>query len=157
MSDFLTVDELIQRIKVQNGAVVQLFDMEWVLRVCNLERRAVLVSDIPRIMDELLASKMVASTDMKPVEILVYPLIVECESQDNVVKECRSRAVVIADYVGAAIDDMLNESLYWKMASGDTDVMWFEVRDAIMAKVFDVQHEMGRQELYSEQVLENGI
>lgn len=64
MKQLLTVDELIQRIKVQNGAVVQLFDMEWVLRVCKLERRAVLVSDIPRIMDELLASKMVANTDM---------------------------------------------------------------------------------------------
>lgn len=157
MSDLLTVDELIQRIKVQNGAVIQLFDMEWVLRVCKLERRAVLVNDIPRIMDELLDSKMVANTDMKPVEILVEPLIVDCESQCNVVKECRSRAAVIADYVGIAIDDLMRDSLYWKMAPGDTDVMWFEVRDAIMAKVFDTQHEMGRQELYSEQVVENEI
>ena len=153
MSDLLTVDELIQRIKVQNGAVVQLFDMEWVLRVCNLERRAVLVSDIPRIMGELLASKMVANTDMKPVE----PAIADCESQRNVVKESRSGADVIADYVGTAIDNILNECPYWKMAPSDTEPLWFEIRDAIMVKLFTVQHEMGRQELYSEQVMENGI
>jgi hypothetical protein len=41
------------------------------------------------------------------------------------------------------------------MAPGDTDPLWFEVRDAIMAKAFDVEHEMGRQELYSEQVIKN--
>ena len=57
----------------------------------------------------------------------------------------------------AAIDDLVSDSLYWKMAPGDTDVMWFEVRDAIMTKVFDFQYELGRQELYSEQVMENGI
>ena len=155
MSDFLTVAELVDRIKEQNGTEMSFVYMDWMLRNNCFYREVVSVEDIPRIMNELQQAGLIPSTDMKPVEILVYPLIVECESQDNVVKECRSRAVVIADYVGAAIDDMLNESLYWKMASGDTDVMWFEVRDAIMAKVFDTQHEMGRQELYSEQVVEN--
>jgi hypothetical protein len=73
----------------------------------------------------------------------------------DAVKETRCRADVIADYVGATIDDILDESPFWKMACGDTEPMWFEIRDAIMAKLFDVEHEMGRQSLYSEQVIEN--
>lgn len=155
MSDLLTVDELIQRIKEQNGDVVKLVDMEWLLRVGGFYCKAVFASDIPKIMDELLDTKMVASTNMNPVEILVEPPTVDCESENNVVKESRSRADLIAGYVGEWIDAILNESPYWKMAGGDTEPLWFEVRDAIMAKVFDVQHEMGRQELYSEQIAEN--
>jgi hypothetical protein len=151
MSDLLTVIELIERIKEQNGAVVKLADMEWVLRTAGFTRIAVSASDIPKIMDKLLDTKMVAITNMKPVE----PPVVDGESEDNVVKETRCRADVIADYVGAAIDDMLNKSLYWKMARGGTEPFGFEIRDAIMAKLFDLQHEMGRQELYSEQVAEN--
>ena len=157
MSDLLTVDELIQRIKEQNGTVIDPTDMDWILVTRRLYCRAVFASDIPKIMDSMLDARMVTNTDMKPVEILVEPLIVDCESQGNVVKECRSRADVIADYVGIAIDDLVSDSLFWKMAPGDTDVMWFEVRDAIMTKVFDTQNEMGRQELYSEQVMENQI
>jgi hypothetical protein len=88
---------------------------------------------------------------MKPVE----PTTANCESQENVVNETRCRADVIADYVGTAIDDILNECAYWKMAVGDEEPLWFEIRDAIMAKAFDVEHEMGRQELHSEQVIKN--
>ena len=123
MSDLLTVAELVDRIKEQNGAVVGIAHMDWILRTGGFYRRALSVGDIPKIMNELLEEGLVTNTDMKPVE----PPISECKRQDNVVKESRSREVVIADYVG----------------------------DAIMAKVFDVQHEMGRQELYSEQIVEN--
>jgi len=72
---------------------------------------------------------------MKPVE----PTTADCESQENVVKETRCRQDVIADYVGTAIDDILNECQVWKMAAGDEEPLWFEIRDAIMAKVFDVE------------------
>lgn len=166
MSDFLTVAELVDRIKEQNGTEMSLVYMDWMLRNGCFYREVVSVEDIPRIMNVLHQAGLIPNTDMKPVQPQisecksqdnVEPAIVECEGQDNVVKECRSRAAVIADYVGIAIDDLLNDSLFWKMAPGDTDVMWLEVRDAIMAKVFDVQHEMGRQELYSEQVMENQI
>ena len=151
MSDFLTVAELVDRIKEQNGTEMSPAYMDWMLRNGCFYRESVSVEDIPRIMNELQQAGLIPNTDMKPVE----PVIVECEGQDNVVKECRSRADVIADYVGTAIDNLLSDSLYWKMAPGDTDVMWFEVRDAIMTKVFDTQHEMGREELYAEQVVEN--
>jgi hypothetical protein len=155
MSDFLTVAELVDRIKEQNGTEMSRVYMDWMLRNNCFYREVVSVEDISRIMNELQQAGLIPNTDMKPVEILVEPLIVDCESQGNVVKECRSRAAVIADYVGIAIDDLLNDSLFWKMAPGDIDVLWFEVRDAIMAKVFDTQHEMGRQELYEEQIAEN--
>jgi hypothetical protein len=151
MSDLLTVDELIQRIKDHNGAVIDLLDMNWILRTGGFFHSAVSVEDIPKIMEELMAEKLIENTDMKPVE----PPTAGCESHDNVAKEIRCRAYVIADYVGTAIDDMLNECPFWKMAQGDTEPTWFEIRDAIMAKLFDVEHEMGRQELYSEQVVEN--
>ena len=166
MSDFLTIAELVERIKEQNGTEMSRVYMDWMLRNNCFYREVVSVEDIPRIMNELQQAGLIPITDMNPVQPQisecesqdnVEPEDVECEDQDNVVKECRSRAAVIADYVGTAIDDLADDSMYWKMAPGDTDVMWFEVRDAIMAKVFDVQHEMGRQELYAEQVMENGI
>lgn len=59
----------------------------------------------------------------------------------------RSREDEIADYVDTMLDDMLNESLYWKIGTGEPAPTWFEMRDAIMAKVFAVEHEMGRQDL----------
>ena len=166
MSDFLTVAELVDRIKEQNGTEMSPAYMDWMLRNGCFYRESVSVEDIPRIMNELQQAGLIPNTDMKPVQPQisecesqdnVEPEDVECEDQDNVVKECRSRAAVIADYVGTAIDNLLSDSLYWKMAPGDTDVMWVEVRDAIMTKVFDTQHEMGREEEYSEQVMENGI
>jgi hypothetical protein len=58
----------------------------------------------------------------------------------------RTRADVIADYIGTTIDDILDECPYWKMAPGDTEPRWAEIRDAIIAKVFAVEHEMGRAE-----------
>ena len=164
MSDFLTVAELVDRIKEQNGTEMSLVYMDWMLRNNCFYREVVSVEDIPRIMNELQQAGLIPNTDMKPVQPQiseckiqdnVEPEAVECESQDNVVKESRSRAAVIADYVGTAIDDLVSDSMYWKMAPGDTVALWCEVRDAIMAKVFDFQHEMGRQELYSEQVVEN--
>ena len=164
MSDFLTVAELVDLIKEQNGTEMSLVYMDWMLRNGCFYRESVSVEDIPRIMNVLHQAGLIPNTDMKPVQPQiseckrqdnVEPAAVECEDQDNVVKESRSRAAVIADYVGTAIDNLVSDSDYWKLAPGDTDVMWFEVRDAIMAKVFDVQHEMGRQELYSEQVVEN--
>lgn len=82
----------------------------------------------------------------------------KCGSQDTrVIKETetRCRAEVIADYIGTMIDDILDECPYWKMAPGDTKPLWCEIRDAIMAKVFAVEHEMGRQELHAEQVVKN--
>lgn len=82
----------------------------------------------------------------------------KCGSQDTratKVKESRCRSEVIADYIGTTIDDILDECPYWKMAPGDTEPVWFEIRDAIMEKVFAVEHEMGRQELHAEQVVEN--
>jgi hypothetical protein len=151
MSDLLTMDELIQRIREQNGAIIPLTRIEWVLRIGGYFRRTVSAHDIPEIMEDLMEVKLVTNTDMKPVD----PPTANCESQDNVVKETRCRAEVIADHVGAAIDDILNESPYLKMAGGDEEPLWFEIRDAIMAKVFDLEHEMGRQELHSEQVIEN--
>jgi hypothetical protein len=164
MSDFLTVAELVDRIKEQNGTEMNPAYMDWMLRNGCFYREVVSVEDIPRIMNELQQAGLIPNTDMKPVQPQVSerksqgnvePAAVECESQDNVVKESRSRTAVIADYVGAAIDDLMGDSLHWKMAPGDTDAMWFEVWGAIMAKMFDFQHEMGRQELYSEQVVEN--
>ena len=166
MSDFLTVAELVDRIKEQNGTEMCRVYMDWMLRNNCFYREVVSVEDIPRIMNELQQAGLIPNTDMKPVQSQisecesqdnVEPAAVECEGQGNVVKECRSRAAVIADYVGTAIDNLVSDSMYWKMAGGDEEPMWFEVRDAIMAKVFDFQYEMGRQELYSEQVMENGI
>jgi len=151
MSDLLTMDELIRRIREQNGAMFTLAEIEWVLRTGGYFRRTVSAHDIPKIMDDLLEAKLFPNTDMKPVE----PTTADCESQENVVKETRCRAEVIADHVGTAIDDILNECPFWKMTGGDEDPLWFEIRDAIMAKLFDVEHEMGRQALYSEQVIEN--
>jgi len=69
--------------------------------------------------------------------------------------ECRQS--FIDKQVNAALDDLLSESLYWKMPAGGTEPLWVEMRDAIMAKVFACEHEMGRQELHSEQVRENSI
>ena len=66
-----------------------------------------------------------------------------------------SRLEEIADYVHTMLDDMLNESMYWNVGQGEPAPTWFELRDAIMAKVFAVEHEMGRQDLHSEQVREN--
>jgi len=67
MSDLLTMDELIERIREQNGAVITLADMEWVLRTAGFTRIAVSAHDIPKIMDELLDTKIITNTDMKPV------------------------------------------------------------------------------------------
>lgn len=67
----------------------------------------------------------------------------------------RTRAEEIADYVDTMLDDMLHESLYWKIGTGEPAPMWHEMRDAIMAKVFAVEYEIGRQDLHSEQVREN--
>ncbi len=67
----------------------------------------------------------------------------------------RSRGDEIYNYVDTMLDDMLNEALYWNIGTGEPAPTWFEIRDAIMAKVFAVEHEMGRQGLHSEQVREN--
>lgn len=166
MSDFLTVAELVDRIKEQNGTEMSLAYMDWMLRNGRFYRESVSVEDIPRIMNVLQQAGLIPSTDMKPVQPQisecesqdnVEPAIADCESHDNVVKESRSRAVVIADYVGTAIDNILNECPYWKMAPNNTEPLWFDIRDAIIVKLFFVLHKMGRQELYSEQVTENGI
>jgi hypothetical protein len=69
--------------------------------------------------------------------------------------EIKSRIEEIAAYVDTLLDDMLNESLYWNIGTGEPAPTWMEMRDAIMAKVFAVEYEMGRQELHSEQVREN--
>ena len=75
MGDLLTFDELIQRIKEQNGAVIDPTDMDWILVTRRLYRRAVFASDIPKIMDSMLDARMITNTDMKPVE----PAINKCE------------------------------------------------------------------------------
>jgi hypothetical protein len=69
--------------------------------------------------------------------------------------ELVKRIEEIADYVDTMLYDMLNESLYWQIGTGEPAPTWMEMRDAIMAKVFAVEYEMGRQELHSEQVREN--
>ena len=68
MSDLLTVDELIERIRAQNGAVIDLLNMRWILRTRGFFYSAVSVEDIPKIMEELMAENLVENTDMKPVE-----------------------------------------------------------------------------------------
>jgi len=151
MSKLLTVDELIQFIKQQSQLTVEADDMDWMLKTRGFHVLAVSEDDIPAIMAGLVATRLSTNTDMKPVE----PTTADCKSQENVVKETRCRAEVIADHVETAIDDILNECPFWKMTGGDEDPLWFEIRDAIMAKLFDVEHEMGRQALYSEQVIEN--
>ena len=64
MKQFLTVDELIERIKEQNGAVIKPVDMRWFLRTGGLFCNAVCVEDIPRIMENRLQEKLVTSIDM---------------------------------------------------------------------------------------------
>lgn len=71
--------------------------------------------------------------------------------------EIESRQSVIDLHVGELLDNMLNESLYWQMPNGGSSPLWVEMRDAIMAKVFACEHEMGRQDLHSEQVREDCI
>jgi len=68
----------------------------------------------------------------------------------------KTREKIIAKEVGVSIDDLLNESLYWSMPDSEP-VKWFELRDAIIAKLLDVAHEQGRQELHAEQVRDNCI
>ena len=99
MSDLLTVDELIQRIKEQNGAVIDPTDMDWILVTRRLHRRAVFASDIPKIMDSLLDTRMITNTDMKPIE----PAAVECEGQDNVVKENLITSVDMINKTGSDV------------------------------------------------------
>ena len=65
MKQFLTVDELIERIKEQNGAVIEPVDMRWFLRTGGFFCNAVCVEDIPRIMENMLQEKLVTSIDMK--------------------------------------------------------------------------------------------
>ena len=60
----------------------------------------------------------------------------------------------IADYVGTMLDDFLDDSPYLIMPNGESQPTWFEIRDAIMQKLFSIEHEMGRQELHAEQVRE---
>ena len=65
MKQFLTVDELIERIKEQNGAVIKPVDMRWFLRTGGFFCNAVCVEDIPKIMENMLQEKLVTSIDMK--------------------------------------------------------------------------------------------
>jgi hypothetical protein len=64
MKQFLTVDELIQRIKEQNGAVIKPVNMRWFLRTGGFFCNAVCVEDIPRIMENMLQENLVTSVDM---------------------------------------------------------------------------------------------
>jgi hypothetical protein len=73
------------------------------------------------------------------------------------ISEIECRQSFIDKHVNAALDDLLSESLYWQMPAGGTEPLWVEMRDAIMAKVFACEHEMGRQGQHSEQVRENCI
>ena len=74
---------------------------------------------------------------------------------DNATTCVPTRAEAIADFIDTWIDDILEESPYWRMPRGEHGAEWWEIRAAIMAKVFAVEHEMGRQELHSENVREN--
>ena len=65
MSEFLTVDELIERIKEQNGAVIEPVQMRWFLRTGGFFSNAVCVEDIPRIMENMLQENLITSSDMK--------------------------------------------------------------------------------------------
>ena len=65
MKQFLTVDELIERIKEQNGAVIEPVQMRWFLRTGGFFSNAVCVEDIPRIMENMLQEKLVTSIEMK--------------------------------------------------------------------------------------------
>jgi len=69
MSDLLTVDEFVERIRVENGAVIDPDDMLlWLLKTRVYLRHVVSASDIPAMMDELLQLNMITNTDMKPGE-----------------------------------------------------------------------------------------
>ena len=65
MKQFLTVNELIERIKEQNGAVIKPVDMRWFLRTGGFFCNAVCVEDIPRIMENMLQENLITSSDMK--------------------------------------------------------------------------------------------
>jgi len=69
----------------------------------------------------------------------------------------RPRHEQISDYVDTTIGDMIDEAPYWKIGRGESQPTWFEIRDAIVAKVFAVEHEMGRQELHAELVREGSL
>ncbi len=73
------------------------------------------------------------------------------------ISEIECRQSFIDKHVNAALDDLLSESFYWQMPAGGTEPLWVEMRDAIMAKVFACEHEMGWQARHSEQVRENCI
>lgn len=64
MSEFLTVDEFIERIKQQNGAVIKPVDMRWLLRTGGFFLNAVCVKDIPEIMQNMLQENLITSVDM---------------------------------------------------------------------------------------------
>ena len=68
MGDLLTMDEFVEKIRVENGAVIESDDMLlWLLKTRVYLRFAVFSSDIPAMMDELLQLNMITNTDMKPV------------------------------------------------------------------------------------------
>lgn len=64
MTEFLKVDELIERIKERNGAVIKPVDMRWFLRTGGFFCNAVCVEDIPRIMENMLQENLITSIDM---------------------------------------------------------------------------------------------
>ena len=64
MSEFLTLNELIERIKEQNGAVIKPVDMRWFLRTGGFFCNAVCVEDIPEIMEKMLQENLITSIDM---------------------------------------------------------------------------------------------
>ena len=83
-----------------------------------------------------------------PKAILSYPCT---EGSEPLV----GRSEAIADYIGTWIDDILDECSEWVMPLGEEEPKWCEIRDAIMAKVFAVEHEMEVQKSHSEYVREN--
>jgi hypothetical protein len=68
-------------------------------------------------------------------------------------EEQQTRESEIAIYVGTMIDDAMEEMHYWKVPGGGPT--WGEFRDAMMAKLFDVQRVMTVQEMHSEFVSRN--
>jgi hypothetical protein len=64
------------------------------------------------------------------------------------------RRDAIQALVGLAIDEIFDESPGWYVGGGEEPKLW-EVRDAVLQKLFTIEHEFGRQSLYAEQVIEN--
>ena len=77
------------------------------------------------------------------------------ETEEEIARQQECRDAFIAREVGEVLDEMLNESLYWHIPNGEPAPLWVEMRGAILAKVFAIEHEMGRQELNAEQVRDN--